>query len=306
MPSQAEIAQFQSDLDVLVGLAVAEVTAAVATVEEDEPGEAASLLIEVYPELLQPFLAAGGEIAADWYRQLTPRELPPPEPDAPPLIVGAVTAQALAAAAEFEPVVAEAPSLEQLQATVRWALFAPTEPGAVVETVQSRLTGSTQRYVSDSARETLQVNADLEGARWARHASINACAFCRMLATRGAVYTSERAASGVTGRGQEMSLSDRRRRAAGNVRRAGGRFLAGGTRTRGTQQLGEKYHDNCHCIPVPVRAGDSYQPPPYVTEWDEQYIQATRETPGTGRYGAIDTTAVLAHMRANPNAVSDR
>lgn len=305
MPSQAEIAQFQSDIDVLVGLAVAEVAAAVATVEDDEPGEAASLLIGAFPELLQPFLAAGGELAAEWYRQLTPRELPPPEPGAPPLIVGAATAQALAAAAEFEPVVADVPSLEQLEATVRWALFAPTEPGTVVESVQSRLSGSTQRYVSNSARETLEVNADLEGVRWARHASVNACAFCRMLATRGAVYTSEEAAGQVVGRGKEMSLSDRRRRAAGNVRRRGGRFLAGGTRTRGTQALGAKYHDNCHCIPIPVRAGDSYQPPPYVTEWDEQYIQATRETPGVGRYGAIDTNAVLAHMRANPNAVSD-
>ncbi|MGI5223055.1 hypothetical protein [Nocardia sp. CA-290969] len=305
MPSQAEIEEFQTDLDVLTALAIAEAASAVAATEDDDAEEAADILTVAYPELLEPFLSAAGELAANWYRQLTPHQIPDREPGAPELIVGATTRQALAAAAEFEPTLAAAPPSEQLESTVRWAVFAPTglDPA---NSVLSRLSGATQRYVSNSARDTLELNAGREGIRWARHASANACAFCRMLATRGAVYTSEQAAGNVVGRGREMSLSDRRRRAAGITRREGGRFLAGGIRTRGTQQLGEKYHDNCHCLPVPIRAGDSYQPPPYVTEWDEQYIQATRETPGRGRNSAIDTTAVLAHMRANPAAASDR
>ena len=252
MPSQAEIEEFQTDLDVLTTLAVAEATAAVTATDDDDAEEAADILVEAYPELLVPFLSAAGELAADWYRQLTPRELPGQEPGAPELIVGAATRQALAAAAEFEPTVVDAPPREQLEASVRWALFAPTDLDA--RPVRSRLAGATQRYVSNSARQTLERNVSHEGARWARHASANACAFCRMLATRGAVYSSETAAGG------------------------------------------DKYHDDCHCLPVPIRPGDSYQPPPYVTEWDRQYAAATREARGT--------RAVLAHMRAHSPASS--
>lgn len=51
------------------------------------------------------------------------------------------------------------------------------------------------KLVTDVARSTVTdaVAADPEAVGWARVAKPNACAFCRMLATRGGVYTSETA-----------------------------------------------------------------------------------------------------------------
>lgn len=388
MPTQAEIEEYQADVDEVSALAVAAVATLVVAAGEEEDSDA--LLLQSIPAALERYMDASADIAVEWYRGLartSPRPVEP-TPGAPPPIVGPTDRTSLLDAQEFEVRPADLPPREQVESSVRWALYAPApveeasaqvaDSAAAAEEGQQRaapaerapapqdesavsevpprarvierqegvpqaravsagddtprariiaaaagapevrelvdevddeqielidrLTGPVQRYVNTSARDTLSGNADREGVVWARHASANACAFCRMLATRLAVYTSEDAAGQVVGRGQEMSLADRRARAAGRSRRERGRFMAGGRRPRGTRALGEKYHDNCHCIPVPVRAGDVYEPPPYVAEWDQQYIDATNETPGIGRYGAIDTRAVLAHMRASSRA----
>lgn len=39
---------------------------------------------------------------------------------------------------------------------------------------------------------------------------------------------------------------------------------------------------NCHCTPVPVRAGQRYEPPDYVLEWDEDYQRAVKALKGRG------------------------
>ncbi|MGI5222483.1 hypothetical protein [Nocardia sp. CA-290969] len=231
-------------------------------------GDFAAFVIEAFPELVAPYTTLAAETALLWYAA---SEVVP---------------------TDFVPELGSLPSVEQLTRSAEWALGGQGTVGL------DRLQGTTQRAVYDSARSTIVENSDSEpGARWARYASANACAFCAMLATRGAVYTSAEAAGGVVGRGTEMSLMDRRIRAAGGTRRTGGRFTAGGVRARGERALGEKYHDHCHCVAIEVRPGDSYTPPDYVERWDDAYITATRETPGVGRYGAIDRTAVLAHMR---------
>lgn len=393
MPTQAEIEEYQADVDEVSALAVVAVAGLVlAAAEEENPGETLTASI---PAALERYMAASASLAVDWYRGLARTSPRPVEttPGAPEPIVGPTDRVALLDAQDFDVRPADPPPREQVESSVRWAVYAPApaeevtpvqapeedwleveppprqspveRPGSipdeparpdvdeeplrarVTESGEStararavsptgndaprariiaaaagapeveglvdeadaeqlelidRLTGPVQRYVNDAARDTLSENADREGMRWARHASANACAFCRMLATRLAVFTSEEAAAQVVGRGQDMTLSERRARAAGRTRRDRGRFMAGGRRTRGTRALGEKYHDNCHCIPVPVRAGDVYEPPPYVAEWDQQYIDATNETPGRGRYGAIHTRAVLAHMRASSRA----
>jgi hypothetical protein len=40
-----------------------------------------------------------------------------------------------------------------------------------------------------------------------------------------------------------------------------------------------KAHDKCHCVAVEVRPGTSYEPPDYISDWDEQYTQARRNAP---------------------------
>ena len=53
-----------------------------------------------------------------------------------------------------------------------------------------------------------------------------------------------------------------------------------------------KGHDNCHCIAVPVRRGDSYTPPDYVAAWTKEY-QDARDAVG----GKLND--IVNHMRRN-------
>ena len=207
------------------------------------------------PGVVDPYLAAAGDITADWY-----------EAQAPDLNYVARPAALV--------------DEGQLHATARWA--AGTVLTRTPVSPLDLLAGSMQRALFNESRETIVENAEVEpGARWARHASANACEFCRMVATRGAVYTSESAASRVGGRGVDESTNIGRRR--------GGR--ARGIRARGNQSIGDKYHDHCHCIAVPVRPGQSYNPPSYVEEWEAEYTRARQAADG------VDAKSILSAWR---------
>ncbi len=134
----------------------------------------------------------------------------------------------------------------------------------------SRLSGSVKRMVYDASRDTVVSNATQEGVRWVRVAQPDACAFCRMLATRSAVYHS-----------QALAL-------------------------RGASPYSESYHDHCRCVAVPVRAGSVYTPPDYVQQWMQDYNDAVDATKKAGRSkgknGAIDFKAVLSQMRSLTDA----
>lgn len=230
------------------------------------------LLIDAVPEIVDPHAAMAADYSVDWYAQSDPQS-------------------------PFRPTPAALPDALPLKESAAWAL------GATGDEALTRFAGFMQRAIFDTARDTMVSNVDREpGARWVRHARGKACAFCRMLATRSETrssYTSESAALSVVGRGQQMSESDRRARARGESR-IGGRFMAGGTKTRGSRPLGEKYHDYCRCTAVEVRPGMTYIPPPYTERWEQQYKAAVKDTASGG---AINLNAVLAHMRqADPTA----
>ncbi|QKO03192.1 capsid maturation protease [Mycobacterium phage Awesomesauce] len=192
------------------------------------------------PELVAPQLSAASMVTAQWYTETAPQLPYKASPVTEPIPEG------------------------RIQRTVSWAFHAPGEASPL-----DRLAGSTQRMVFDASRETVLANLENEIAaagapfpaktRWARYASATACPFCRMLATRGAVYWSRESAGAST-----------------------------------------KYHDHCRCIAVPVRPGQSYEPPPYVDKWEDDYqnaVTAAREDGETkGAHGAIDTKAVLRRM----------
>ena len=122
--------------------------------------EFAQFVIDAFPSVVDPFAAIAGDLAADWYEESAP---------------------------ELEYVASPSgmPDESVLAKSASWALGATGEAGL------DRLAGTLQRAVFNAARETILDNVRRErGAGWARHASANACAFCRMLATRGAVYSS--------------------------------------------------------------------------------------------------------------------
>lgn len=216
------------------------------------------------PELIAPYESTAGELTALWY-----------EESAPELAFRATPA-------------ALTPG-EQLATSTRWAL------GAAGDVALTRIAGFTQRAIFNASRETIIGNHRREpGSTWARHASSNACAFCKMMATRGAVYSTKEAARYVGAERWEAKRNYKGQKVGHDIGRAG--------RVRGTQPAGEKYHDKCFCTAIEVRPGHSYEPPPYVEKWNEEYIAAVRATDGVGEFGAIDTKAVLAHMRASESS----
>ena len=166
------------------------------------------------PAVVDPYLSAAGDVTADWY-----------ESQAPELA--------------FTAAPAPLPPESQLQTTARWAAGTVLTKTAV--TPLDLLSGSMQRALFDESRRTVLDNVEAEpGAKWARYASANACPFCRMVATRGDVYTSESAAGG----------------------------------------YGSKYHDHCRCLAVAVRPGKSYDPPSYVEDWQAEYTRARKAADG--------------------------
>lgn len=139
----------------------------------DQPA-ALRYVTDAYPELASPFLAAAGDLSAEWY-------------EAQPAALGAKA---------FRATPAELPAFDQLAANGRWAML-QQDPG-------NALVGASRRATFNQSRETILNNVEEEGVRWVRHARAGACGFCRMLATRvltegsrGApgLYRSEGAAS---------------------------------------------------------------------------------------------------------------
>lgn len=233
----------------------------------------AALVAEAFPEVVDPYNSMAAQLAATWFELSLPQstyiaEVAPPIP------------------------------VEKLLASTRWALGATGNQGL------QRLSGTLQRAVLDGARDTTLLNVETTGSRWARHARPDACPFCKLLATREASYRSEADALRVSGRSIDLTAKDRRMRAAGLAttdelldRRAtysrGSR--TGQTKTRqqrGSQALGEKYHDDCHCIAIEVRDGQTYEPPDYAAKWQDDYLKA-RANAGNG-----DPKAILSAWRS--------
>lgn len=170
-----------------------------------------AFIVDAFPELVAQYASTSAELAAMWYEDAAPN-LP------------------------YSAVPATVPTLEQFAESAKWALGSGGGNLAF-----AKLSGVLQRGVWGTARDTTVLNAESErGARYARHASANACEFCRMVATRGAVYTSAATASGVVGRGKDVSTNYD---PVTGKRKRGGQ--AKGVRVRGSQKVGSKYHDNC-------------------------------------------------------------
>lgn len=206
------------------------------------------------------------------------------------------------------------PAADVLKKSAEWAL------GADGRKALNRLNGTLQRHIYNGDRDTTVVNAEANGFRWIRVARPNACAFCRMLATRTTItddlYRSEEAALGVVGRSVNLSIADRRMIASGQITReealarrdqmqltyqiGAKKGSPRGRRPRGKRKLGEKYHDDCNCTAKAIPVGSDpmellYQEDPeYATSvdvWNTEYIKA-RSNAESG-----DTKKILAEWR---------
>lgn len=244
MPTQAEVEEHREAVAALVLLAQADMTTATAGVDLENARRVAAVVRDLFPEIAATYVPAVSVVSADWYEVLR-FDADVPEP--------------------FTASVLDVPDADDLQDAVGdmlTPLFDTTET-PTVDATTTVLDGLAETLVTSADRQTVQANAAQDRARpvYARHASANACAFCRMLATRGADYASE-----------ESAL----------------RVVLG----RGSRKLGEKYHDWCRCTAVPEWHKGTYEEAPYVADWRDAYTKATRELGG-----AKDVNAVLAHMR---------
>lgn len=235
----------------------------------------------VFIEIADRMYHTAADTAADWYDQSAPdldytaEPAPPPNPDA-------------------------------LGGSADWAL------GGDGEQALERMSGTMQRTIANGARDTIKLNAEFEpGARWVREAAEDACEFCRLMAIRGAVFRTELSALSVVGRSVNLERVDAQAIKAGQttrdealLRRMRARALnntgnddlsdpaAHRGALRGTQDYGDKYHDNCKCTAVEIRPGMTYAPPAYVDDWNRQYEKAVDGADGR------DLKSVLKAWRA--------
>lgn len=160
---------------------------------------------------------------------------------------------------------ADAPPDDQISNSLRWAtkdLWPRNEADATVaqlEPFDTRLAaamtkadGATQKLIADRGRATVRqaVAADPRAVAYARAAALGACAFCRLMASRGAIYRNAQTAG----------------------READERFSGDASVV--------KFHDNCHCGIVPVFRGQRFELSPHAAEWDRIYREHAQGHPG--------------------------
>lgn len=267
MATLSQIEAHRRAIDDLTALAVRDLVALWQTLTLDDAVEASKQVQALLPLIIDGYGTAAATLSADWYDELREQASAP----------GRYVAKAVDVAPEG-----------QVAALARWGvspLFgAEPDPAKAL----SLVAGGMQRLLANVDRQSVEVNSEADPGRplYARHASANACAFCKLLATRSAVYGSAKAATEVVGRGTEKkhdgSHHDRLRLGVGK---------------RGSRDLGSKYHDNCHCTAVPVWPGQEIVRAPYVDQWEKAYIEASRKNATKGDNGAIDLKATLAEMR---------
>lgn len=197
MTTLADVRAYQSTIDDLTTVAAGEVERLLEEIATPNPEEFRDLLIELMPGLVEPYMGVAGEVAATWYEELRD------------LVEGAAF-QAGVYGATVNPA--------QMAGMARHAvspLF-----GQSGSTVLALMTGSVQRLIADAGRETVRGNAVRDRVRvgFARIPRPGCCAFCSLMASRGAVYASEMSAGG----------------------------------------QGNSFHDLCRCVVAPVFRGDTF------------------------------------------------
>ena len=238
MPGLESALAHTRDVNSLVSLAQHDLTRFWATIRTRPALDVAEALKRVLPALSTKYGLAVSELSAQWYED-----------------------ERLAANApgRFGVQLAEPAPVPQVEALAGWGvgpLFSAT-PNAVM--ALANLSGGLGRLVSGADRGTLRANALADPARpkYTRVARSNACAFCKMLATRGAVY--------------------------GSAQSAGSRNVLA--------EQAAHFHDHCHCS-VAVSWESVAIHSPEVDVWTAAYTDATRQLGG-----ASNTSAILSIMR---------
>lgn len=253
MPTLEDVDQQRQGLDDVITIAKADLVSLWPAMPVDDPEELKKALVPVFVQLVAEYGSMAAVLASDWYDELR------------------AEAQA---SGNYVAVLAATPTAEAMASQVEYAAA-----GAYVSPVKALKDAAAvlDKFVGYGHRDTIDFNVELDknlsqveepGVTWARMAQDGACAFCAMLATRGGAYRTQAGALTVTGAGTRPSR-------------------------QGKRATGEKYHDDCRCIAVPIFTGLDYEYPSQTDEWGALYDEAVKALPT----GARDTKAVLAYMR---------
>jgi len=170
--SAAQVLRFRGAIGTLTLAATGQANSAIRQAWNPNPETFRDNLIEVTPAILQPSMTAAAQLAAVFYEDAR-RE--------------AVRGMYLAR---------EDDSLPQglVDGMVRYAV-APAF-GQSDKTVLSLLAAGLQKAIAGASRNTIAANVQRDRTKvaYARVPSAGCCAFCAMLASRGAAYTSEESA----------------------------------------------------------------------------------------------------------------
>lgn len=221
----SEVAGYRRAVDDLSTLAIGRLAAALRALDGQSGVATRNALIEMFPDLIGPYVTASGELAATWYEDLRRQAV-----DTPYYATSSGTL-----------------NRERVEGLVRFGvkpLFGQSDATAL-----SLLGGGVQRLIADAGRDTIDANAkrDVVSTSWSRVARPGCCDFCSMLAGRGAVYRSKEAAGMVIGRGVDPSEAFDE----AGARKVGG--IGGGVKSRGAREVGvSRYHDFCRCTVAPT------------------------------------------------------
>jgi hypothetical protein len=264
--SLSEIDAYSEAIDSLSAVAFAQLKALLLSLDNPNPIVFRDALLATYPELLAPFTTAASLVAASWYSTLRAN--------------AGITGT-------FAPVLAPPPPTDQLDAGVRYSLTPLFQPEKFIGSdILTLLAGFTQRMIADAGRDTISGSATQDPTRvgYQRVPRAGACAFCSLLASRGAVYRSAESAGGVVGRGVDASET------AGKV---GGQGK--GVNPRGSQAIGSKYHNHCRCVVAPKFPGADNDYLNYVEQhFEEIHAKALKEIGSDGTLEGV--TAAIREL----------
>ncbi|MCX5176719.1 hypothetical protein [Streptomyces virginiae] len=236
--SSAAAAQMRAAQNVLTRFLVRDIRGLRRLIRPDRLQDSVPVWMSAVRALIEQYGAASAALASDSYeRQRAGANVP----------------------GHFEAEAAPPAPDEQVENSLRWATKDLWETDAEQEPFDVRLAQAEQRaeavaqkLVADQGRATTRqaVDQDRGAVAYARAAALGGCHFCKLMASRGAVYKN----AGTAGRDADEMFT-------GNASVV-------------------KFHDNCHCVIVPVFRGQQFELSAHAAEWDRIYREFAAPYPG--------------------------
>jgi hypothetical protein len=232
-------------LNSLSTAALGDLRALLVEVEGMDSDRAKRVLFQAFPALFDPYAVASSEVSASFYEEVR----------AAANVSGSFTAEAM-------------DGVE----TQRWngLVGAGTQPRMLEQGAANLmfqfLAGGLTSILTAAAADTIYGNAQKErvSVGFQRVPKPGCCGFCGMLASRGAAYSSEAAASGVVGRGIPV----------GQGKGKGSKGRGRGIKARGSREIGQDFHDHCKCRAVQVYKDDYVEMQADADKYFESYAAA--------------------------------